>query len=187
MRRLPYAKALEKRRAAGDDPWLVIVSVGGEDVRSRRPRLKLGPDTSFVRVPGDLRPSEADWRVFVALDVLLVREPDCAQPQLQAVCGQLWAARVASLWMLCEHYPDGVARACDVYPFRGSRQAIEFHWALSCGRRVDHRFREMVKAARDVSLLVGEPPLFSDPMWNSARDDLCRSIYGERCPAELAT
>jgi hypothetical protein len=181
VRSLPFGKRLKELREQGADPWLVMVSVGNPGIEASERPLR-GAGVAYVRVPDDVVIESTDWRFFVGLDVLVICEAFCTDERFQAVCRVLWRMRVATMRVLDESYQDGRARAPEMMRnpmFTGRREQFEFFRAHASAPLLDDRFKDNVVHARETSMLLGAPPLFSCPEFASLRERGLRELLGD--------
>ncbi|TAK45244.1 MAG: hypothetical protein EPO27_10515 [Betaproteobacteria bacterium] len=164
MRLLPYAKALLDRRRAGEQPWLVVVSVGSGGHRQLAQRAVLPKDRGVARVwiPDDFPLEQADPVPFLGLDVLVV--PECPAERLLDALGLLWRAQCATLWLLEENFT-----ASRLYPYRRWREPSDLVAWSPRGVPIGSAFRQEIVEARAAACDRGDEPLFSRPEFEAAR------------------
>lgn len=167
MRLLPYAKQLVARRAAGERPWLVVVTMGNEADRQLMRMAAFDGDKGIARiwVPDDFELAHADLAWVVGLDVFVA--PYCDTQRWTDFAALLWRARPATLWQL-----DAGFTATRLYAWRAPRGGIECMAHFPVRAPLDSTFRGRVAQAREVALLGGDGPLFDDPRFSPAREKL---------------
>jgi hypothetical protein len=163
MRMLPYAKALVARRAAGERPWLVLVTMGTE-ADKKLMRMPFAKDRELHRiwVPDDFRITEADLSWAVGLDVFVA--PWTEPERMTQFMVLLWRARVATLWQL-----DAGFTATRLFPAGRYQELLAFTPARV---KLDEGFRRRVEQTRALALMCADEPLFQDPLFSSERSKL---------------
>jgi hypothetical protein len=179
---LPYSRRLLALRAAGERPWLVVVTMGNDADRKLMRMGAFDGDAGAARiwVPDDFNVADADLSWVVGLDVFVA--PFCDFERSGAFLVQLWKARPATLWTL-----DGKTELnrsgqwhTNMSKFTGTqarlfppfRTAFDFSATHRHELPLDKTFKRQVAAARELALLVGDEPLFNDPRFEEARSKL---------------
>lgn len=187
MRLLPYSKKLLERRAAGERPWLVIVTMGSEVERKLLRMAAFSGDAGVARlwVPDDFDIAQADLRWVVGLDVFIAgfEQGD----RLGELAVAIWRAKPATLWFLDGtdeqdargQWYTNMAKFTGTqgsYPRRWPSGRIEFEATHRCRLPLDASFRARVEGARDMALIVSEAPLFDSPAFDAARKQRMREL-----------
>ena len=182
MRSLPYAKALVARRAAGERPWLTVVTMGNEADRKLMRMAAFDGDKALARiwVPDDFLIADADLSWAVGLDVFVA--PFCDHVRSSQFMIALWRARCATLW--CRdgkteqdrfgqwHVNMSKMTGTQAKLWPPYRPGFYFHATHYYQLPLDHTFRAKVAAARELALLCADEPLFQDPLFSSERKKL---------------
>lgn len=182
MRLLPYSKALIAQRAAGERPWLAVVTMGNDAQRKlmRMAAFDGAAGVARIWVPDDFAIEQADLAWAVGLDVFVA--PFCDFERSGAFLVRLWKARPATVWVLdgkTERDRDGrwhkntskfTATQARLWP--PFRPGFDFDATHRYELPLDGTFKAQVTAARELALLVGDAPLFDDPRFSAARAKL---------------
>jgi hypothetical protein len=187
LRLLPYSKALIDRRAAGQRPWLVVVTMGKEIERKLFRAAAFDGDSGVARiwVPDDFPIAQADLAWAIGLDVFVAGF--CEVSRQVELMMALWRARVATLWVLdgkteknrlgqWEKNRAKFTGTRSVHPRRLSNGFIEFEATHRYEVPLDAGFRSVVESSRDLALIVSDPPLFDQPAFDSARAARMREL-----------
>lgn len=182
MRLLPYSNALIDRRAAGERPWLTLVTMGNDVERSLMRMGAFHADRELARiwVPDDFNIGHADLGWAVGLDVFVAGF--CAGERLTEFLVLLWAARPATLWVLdgTTEQDRGGRWRTNMSKFTGTQVAlfppyrVPMDFAASFRHEVplNNTFKEVVARAREVALLLADGPLFNDARFAESRAKL---------------
>jgi len=171
VRLLPYSKQLVARRAAGERPWLVVVTIGNEADRKLMRMGAFDGDTGIARiwVPDDFNIAEADLSWVIGLDVFVA--PFCDAARATEFIATLWRARPATLWQL-----DAGFTATRLYAWRSARGGCEFSSHFPARAKLDKGFRARVESARDIALIAHDAPLFNSAAFDAARASRMREL-----------
>ena len=186
MRLLPYSKQLIARRAAGELPWLVIVTLGNGVEQKLLRMMAFGNDAGVARiwVPDDFNLAQADLSWVVGMDVLVAYLGDRAARATELALG-IWKARPATLWFLMGTPVMEPGRQWgydESKPLAGraqlshSKYGEPFEFGHPSLVPLDAEFRSKVKGARDLALIVQDAPLFDAPAFAKARAHRLREL-----------